>query len=59
MATRILFVDQSALIQKMAVQAYAQQKIEVIKVGSGDLATWPEPSRGRLDKPTARSYALN
>ena len=40
MATRILLADPSATIQKMAAQAFAQEKIEVIKVGSGDIATW-------------------
>src|ERR1051325_10357547 len=40
MTTRVLFVDQSALMQKMAAQAFAREKIEVIKVSNGDLATW-------------------
>ncbi|HEX8185553.1 MAG TPA: response regulator [Blastocatellia bacterium] len=40
MATRVLFVDQSAVIQKMAAQAFSQEKMEVIKVSNGDIATW-------------------
>ena len=40
MVIRVLFADQSATIQKLAAQAFAQEKIEVIKVGNGDLAAW-------------------
>lgn len=40
MVIRVLFADQSVSIQKLAAQAFAQEKIEVIKVGNGDLAMW-------------------
>jgi DNA-binding response OmpR family regulator len=40
MVIRVLLADQSATIQKLAAQAFAQEKIEVIRVGNGDLATW-------------------
>jgi twitching motility two-component system response regulator PilH len=40
MVIRVLFADQSATIQKLAARAFAQEKIEVIRVGNGDLATW-------------------
>jgi DNA-binding response OmpR family regulator len=40
MVTRVLFADQSATIQTLAARAFAQEKIEVIKVGNGDLAMW-------------------
>ena len=40
MVIRVLFADQSAAIQKLAARAFAQEKIEVIKVGNGDLAKW-------------------
>jgi mannose-6-phosphate isomerase-like protein (cupin superfamily) len=40
MATRVLFADHSPAFQQMAAQAFAHQKIEVIRVGNGDIATW-------------------
>ncbi|MFP5261758.1 MAG: response regulator [Blastocatellia bacterium] len=40
MVIRVLFADQSAAIQKLAARAFAGEKIEVIKVGNGDLAKW-------------------
>jgi twitching motility two-component system response regulator PilH len=40
MVIRVLFADQSAAIQKLAARAFAREKIEVIKVGNGDLAKW-------------------
>lgn len=40
MVIRVLFADQSAAIQKLAARAFAQEKIEVIRVGNGDLAKW-------------------
>ncbi|HVG18821.1 MAG TPA: response regulator, partial [Blastocatellia bacterium] len=38
MVIRVLFADQSVPIQKLAAYAFAQEKIEVIRVGNGDLA---------------------
>jgi DNA-binding response OmpR family regulator len=40
MVIRVLFADQSATTQRLAASAFAQEKIEVIKVGNGDLAMW-------------------